>query len=1350
MNADGVRGHLATITTPQEQDRVRAVLGSNLAWLGGSDAGDEGGFTWRTGPEAGDALTFSAFNPGEPNNAGGEDFLDINNEGGWNDSSRTRRLSYLVEFEGSRLNAFGGRGGNATAGAVSILGSGAAIGLGEVSITSRTTAGAGGVGSGTGTNGLGGIATGASVLLQANGGSLALSGLNVDTRAFGGLGETGGAATAGNVTLRAINTGRLSITGSGGADISGDASGGASTGGSVGFGRGGNLLIEADGGTVEFGYGSLDASLTGTAGFGGANGSEGRGGDAMVVARGGGLVAIAGSTNLVVSGFGRGAALGGAGRGGSATVLAEADSRVSTDFISMIGFGRGGQGTAGVSGEGAGGTLLVRADGGRVETNGATLIALGTGGSGTSAGIGRGGSVTLSAGAGGVVAAEEGRMTLQAEGQGGSGSEGARDGAGGSGGQGFGGTVRLATQGGVIQIDPAVELALSAVGRGGAGGAGGLPTNFETPGGAGGTGGAGTGGSVAIDVIGGTIGFGEAGPADVRIDVSGVGGAGGQGGRSNFGEGAGPAGPLGGGSVGSGGTIGITVRDLNDGSGTLVTAGRLELGATTLIARGSEGEGSTRPGGRAGAITIRESAQSNQPSLIFERLTVLADNGLPTFSFRGSLPTESSVASFDFVSELGGTVIAQSYGYDGGVNRAGEQISAGGFDPILTIRDARNSQVAENDDGPSGFDSFLRTDILPGSYKIQIRAFGGAFDGRTAEYAFDLFGADHAVGATTTTSPLLAGAPATTPAFQLSSTGPDFVSVTGSAAIRVTGDALFSNPDAANGSISGGLQVGTRLDVSATGTIRISGSQLAGTRIGAALQGAINLTADSIIAASPGALADLAALDTVEARGARLGTNDGTVVADGYLAAADVTLRAANRIWVQNTGGNDSSDARRGITVGPNTLTIISDKPDRPTEIIINARAENGEGGFVTGQAMLEEADLGQANAATGSSINSCDLETGVCSGDAPPPPPVITGFVGTPNVVNGGATVSQDNSFINILGSRAIINWTAAATDFLPTDHFAEFSGSSDFIVLNRVLASDQTQAIQLNGRIDSLVNGFTGRGKVWFYSPSGILVGAGARINVGSLLLSASNLSDGDFLDGNNSFAFSRADSLASVQIARGAEVTARDPNAYLALLAPRVRQSADVVVNGGATYVAAESVTATITGALFDIAVAPSGGTSVGGTTSETAALVHDGSTTLVNTDVEGGYGPAVVSERKAVLVAVPKNDAVTMLVSGAFDYQPAEGATPVGSRVLLSAGHDIVNGAISASAPAGATGPANILISNAGADGSPAQTVFNTDVTARATGSVAAVAVNTGTVDPDLGIRRADLIFGGQPS
>jgi hypothetical protein len=78
------------------------------------------------------------------------------------------------------------------------------------------------------------------------------------------------------------------------------------------------------------------------------------------------------------------------------------------------------------------------------------------------------------------------------------------------------------------------------------------------------------------------------------------------------------------------------------------------------------------------------------------------------------------------------------------------------------------------------------------------------------------------------------------PSFSLISSGPDFIQVNGAADIKVTGDALFANPNAENGEISGGLQVGNRLDVLASDTIRIDGVRLAGRRVEGALQGQIN------------------------------------------------------------------------------------------------------------------------------------------------------------------------------------------------------------------------------------------------------------------------------------------------------------------------------------------------------------------------------------------------------------------------------------------------------------------------------------------------------------------------------
>ena len=130
-------------------------------------------------------------------------------------------------------------------------------------------------------------------------------------------------------------------------------------------------------------------------------------------------------------------------------------------------------------------------------------------------------------------------------------------------------------------------------------------------------------------------------------------------------------------------------------------------------------------------------------------------------------------------------------------------------------------------------------------------------------------------------------------------------------------------------------------------------------------------------------------------------------------------------------------------------------------------------------------------------------------------------GFRGVPDSSAGFTVSRQANSdLITINGPTAVIDWTTrdsapgtGTIDFLPsgrTASFEEASGhSGGFTVLNRAMPSGgTTPAIQLNGHIvsrvrdadDHLVTG----GHVWFYSPGGVLVGAGARFDVGSLTIS------------------------------------------------------------------------------------------------------------------------------------------------------------------------------------------------------------------------------------------------------
>jgi hypothetical protein len=77
-----------------------------LAWLGGSDDGAPvNQWTWRNGPEAGQAFTYTNWGAGEPNNCcGGENYLHTNwaGLGVWNDhggpGNAGQMNGYVVEY----------------------------------------------------------------------------------------------------------------------------------------------------------------------------------------------------------------------------------------------------------------------------------------------------------------------------------------------------------------------------------------------------------------------------------------------------------------------------------------------------------------------------------------------------------------------------------------------------------------------------------------------------------------------------------------------------------------------------------------------------------------------------------------------------------------------------------------------------------------------------------------------------------------------------------------------------------------------------------------------------------------------------------------------------------------------------------------------------------------------------------------------------------------------------------------------------------------------------------------------------------------------------------------------------
>lgn len=123
----GQKGYLANITSADEQafitgrgpagadsTAIRNFANGHHLWLGGNDEAQEGKWIWSGGPEAGTQFwagasngsatggSYNNWNPGEPNNAGDEDFLHTWAGGAtWNDIPASAGVNgYVIEYGG--------------------------------------------------------------------------------------------------------------------------------------------------------------------------------------------------------------------------------------------------------------------------------------------------------------------------------------------------------------------------------------------------------------------------------------------------------------------------------------------------------------------------------------------------------------------------------------------------------------------------------------------------------------------------------------------------------------------------------------------------------------------------------------------------------------------------------------------------------------------------------------------------------------------------------------------------------------------------------------------------------------------------------------------------------------------------------------------------------------------------------------------------------------------------------------------------------------------------------------------------------------------------------------------------
>jgi filamentous hemagglutinin family protein len=174
--------------------------------------------------------------------------------------------------------------------------------------------------------------------------------------------------------------------------------------------------------------------------------------------------------------------------------------------------------------------------------------------------------------------------------------------------------------------------------------------------------------------------------------------------------------------------------------------------------------------------------------------------------------------------------------------------------------------------------------------------------------------------------------------------------------------------------------------------------------------------------------------------------------------------------------------------------------------------------------------------------------------------------------IVAGEATISKPSASTQVIRQstdKAIIDWRSFSIG--AGERVSFYLPSSTSVTLNRVTGYDPS----------SILGQLSSNGKVFLLNPYGVVFGAGARVDVGGLVVSTLSIANNDFLASR--YSLTSVDPAAPAQ--RGAivnEGTISAPGGTVVLAGPNVSNSGTITADRGRVgLVAANAVSVDVEG-------------------------------------------------------------------------------------------------------------------------------------------------------------------------